>query len=370
MKFRANTRDFADAVGAAAKIIKNNTTVPMLLNVLIRAEDGNISVRATDLETTIEKTLSAEIDGGGEIAVGGKLLAQWLTNVKNDVIEVSMEGNDLVLNAGKAAVAFPTQDGGQFPVLPTHEDSGPTIRIDAKALRGAVISTSFAASQEEARGAVLMGTHIKAGGDGTVLVCTDGYRLAIQKNVSVQEVESTCVIPTNALLEAARNIGDADAVEATVIGAGRNQMRLIAGRTTIYVRLVDGNYPDYEKVLPKNSDRKVTVNTVELQDALKRSVIVAGDRASMIILEVDAAGITLNATSDTSGRAREQIEAEVQGEDLKINLNARYFIEILSHVNAPSTILEFAGPLAPVIIRPAEDLSETEQKYILMPLRQ
>jgi len=293
MKFSANTKEFADAVGSASKIIKNNTTVPMLLNVLIKAENGAVNVRGTDLETTIERTMPAEVEDAGTVAVGGKLLAQWLSNVKNDVIEIAIDGRDLVLTAGRASVAFPTQDAEQFPPLPAHDKAGQTIRIDAKALRAAVVSTSFAASQEEARGAVLMGTYVKTGGDGTSLVCTDGYRLAIQKNDAVQELESTCVVPTHALLEAARNMGEADTVEATVIGANRNQMRLVAGRTTVYVRLVDGNYPNYEAVMPKTSDRKVTLNTVELQDALKRTVIVAGDRASMIILDIEDASVRL-----------------------------------------------------------------------------
>jgi DNA polymerase-3 subunit beta len=369
MKFTANTREIAEAIGSVAKIIKSHSTIAMLQNVLIVAEpDGIVHIRATDLETTIERTVDATVTEAGSTTVGGKLLASWLAAVKNETIALEIVGNELELRSGKANVAFPVMDAAQYPPLPTEND-GVSIRLDARSLRAAVLATSFAASQEEARGAILMGTLIKSGEDGTTLVCTDGYRLALQKDATGQEVESKSVIPTSALVEAARNVGDADLVEVTLLGANRNQMRLTAGRTTVYVRLVDGAYPAYEAVVPKAPTHFVTVRTVDLQDALKRTALVSGDRASMIVLAVQADGLRITAASDTSGRADESVDAKIEGEPLEIGLNGRYFSDILGHIGSPETVIELSGPLAAVIVRPAEDTGTSEQKYILMPLR-
>lgn len=369
MKFIIKTKDINDAVSSTSKIIKNHTPIEILRNILISADkNGIIKLRATDLQTTIEKTIDAEVEQSGEATVDGKLLASWLANIKYEAITIHMEGTDLILQAGRATIAFPTLPADQFPPI-QENDIAENIKLNARALKAAVLATSFAASTEEARGATLMGTLIKSGKDGTTLVCTDGYRLALQTNNEKQDVETQSIIPTGALIEVARNVGDADLVEATILGQNKNQIKIMSGRTTIYVRLVDGNYPNYQQVLPKSMNRTVTLKTTELLDALKRTVLVSSDRSSMIIMSVKKDEISINANSTNTGRANESVEAEVVGEDLEICLNARYFTDILNHINSVNTILEFSGPLIAVIIRPAKTTPETDQKYVLMPLR-
>jgi DNA polymerase-3 subunit beta len=217
-----------------------------------------------------------------------------------------------------------------------------------------------------------MGTLLELDGTTITLVATDGYRLARWTAILEQGIDGTAqyIVPSRALNEASRNLGAAETVEVTALGAQANQLQLSAGTTSIVVRLVDGQYPNYQQVIPAKFDRRVVVNTQSLIGSLRRAELVAGDRASMVKLEVANQTLMITAKSDVTGNAYEELEVEQTGEDLSIAFNARYLVEILNHVDSPQTVLEFLGPLSPAAIRPLETVDGAEQLYVLMPLRQ
>lgn len=217
-----------------------------------------------------------------------------------------------------------------------------------------------------------MGTLLEVDGDAITLIATDGYRLAkhrtaLDDGISGQE---RYIVPSRALAEVARNLGGAEKIAINALGAANNQLQLTAGDLSITVRLVDGQYPNYQQVIPAKFDRSVTVNTASLIAGLRRAELVAGDRASMVKLAIANQTLVVTASSDISGNAYEEIEIEQQGEDLTIAFNARYLIDILNHVKGPRTVMEFLGPLSPAAIRPHESEGGSEQLYVLMPLRQ
>ena len=165
-------------------------------------------------------------------------------------------------------------------------------------------------------------------------------------------------------------MGGGDQIAVSALGAQSNQLQMNAGDTSITVRLVDGQYPNYQQVIPAKFDRSVTVNTAALIGSLRRAELVAGDRASMVKLSVANQTLIVTASSDVSGNAYEEIEVEQTGEDLSIAFNARYLVEILNHIKSPQTVIEFLGPLSPAAIRPVEPPEGAQQLYVLMPLRQ
>ncbi|MBV8354603.1 MAG: hypothetical protein JO101_04725, partial [Candidatus Eremiobacteraeota bacterium] len=173
-----------------------------------------------------------------------------------------------------------------------------------------------------------------------------------------------------ALAEAARNLGSAESITLTVLGAQANQLSLSAGDVTIVVRLVDGQYPNYQQVIPAKFDRSVTANTSALIGALRRAELVAGDRASMVKMQIRDQNLVITANSDVTGNAFEELEVEQTGEELAIAFNARYLVEILNHIDSPQVVIEFLGPLSPAAIRPLEPGEGGNQLYVLMPLRQ
>ena len=371
MKFTCNTKDISAAVGAASKVVNQHTTVPILSNVLLQADDGKIAVRATDLELTLEHAFPAEITEVGSVTVPAKLFSSYLGNLPAGMLELTGTPTRASIKCERSNYDFHALPADEYPPLPA-ATRGSHFAVAAKRFRDGIDGTIFAASSEEARGAVLMGTLLELEGDALTMVATDGYRLAkftttLDEGISGSE---RYIVPSRALAEVARNLGGGEQIAVSALGAQSNQLQLTSGTVSITVRLVDGQYPNYQQVIPAKFDRSVTVNTAALIGSLRRAELVAGDRASMVKLSVANQTLIVTASSDISGNAYEEIEIEQTGEDLAIAFNARYLVEILNHVKSDKTVIEFLGPLSPAAIRPLEPLDSGQQLYVLMPLRQ
>ena len=371
MKFTCSTKDIASAVGAASKVVNAHTTVPILSNVLLSADDGGIRVRATDLELTLEQSFPAEVAEGGAVTVPARLFSGYLGNLPAGLLELTGSPSRASVKAERSNYDFHALPADEYPPLPAAQ-RGAAFALAARRFRDGVGATIFAASSEEARGAVLMGTLLELEGDAITMVATDGYRLARWNGTLERAIEGSAkyIVPSRALNETARNLGAAESVEAAALGPQANQLQFTAGTTSIVVRLVDGQYPNYAQVIPAKFDRRVVVNTQALIGGLRRAELVAGDRASMVKLEIANQTLMITAKSDVTGNAYEELEVEQSGDDLTIAFNARYLVEILNHVDSPQTVLEFLGPLSPAAIRPLETGEGGEQLYVLMPLRQ
>jgi DNA polymerase-3 subunit beta len=371
VKFTCNTKDISTAVGAASKVVNAHTTVPILSNVLLTAEEGKIAVRATDLELTLQHAFPAEVSEGGSITVPAKLFSSYLGNLQAGLLELTGTPTRASIKCERSNYDFHALPADEYPPLPSAQ-RGQNFRIAGKRFRDGVGATIFAASSEEARGAVLMGTLLELEGDSLTMVATDGYRLARYQTTLENGISGAekYIVPSRALSEAARNLGGAENVEVAALGAQSNQLMFGSGDTSIVVRLVDGQYPNYGQVIPAKFDRSITVNTAALISTLRRAELVAGDRASMVKLAFSNQTLIVTASSDVSGNAYEELEVEQQGEDLTIAFNARYLVEILNHIDSAQTVLEFLGPLSPAAIRPVEPPEGAQQLYVLMPLRQ
>jgi DNA polymerase-3 subunit beta len=372
VKFTCSTKDIASAVGAASKIVNAHTTVPILSNVLLTSDEGQIRVRATDLELTLEHAFPAEVQEAGSVTVPAKLFSGYLGNLPAGLLELSGTPTRASVKVERSNYDFHALPPEEYPPLPPSQ-KGATFALSAKRFREGVNATIFAASGEEARGAVLMGTLLELEGASLTMVATDGYRLA-KWQTTLDEAHSgpalRYIVPSRALSEAARNLANAESVTLTALGTQGNQLSLTAGEVTIVVRLVDGQYPNYQQVIPAKFDRSVTVNTTGLIGALRRAELVAGDRASMVKMQVTNQNLIITANSDVAGNAFEELEVEQSGEDLSIAFNARYLVEILTHVDSPQTVLDFLGALSPAAIRPLEPVAGSTLLYVLMPLRQ
>ncbi|MBV8067264.1 MAG: DNA polymerase III subunit beta [Candidatus Eremiobacteraeota bacterium] len=371
MKFSCTTKEIAAAVGAASKVVNAHTTVPILSNVLLQADGGKIAVRATDLELTLEHAFPAQVAEDGSVTVPAKLFASYLANLAPGTLELTGTPTRASVKCERSNYDFHALPADEYPPLPAAA-RGAHFGIAAKRLRDGIEATIFAASSEEARGAVLMGTLLEVDGNALTMVATDGYRLA--KFVTTLDENALSgekfIVPSRALAEVARNLGSAEAIAISALGAQSNQLQMMSDDVAITVRLVDGQYPNYQQVIPAKFDRTIVVSTAQLIGSLRRAELVAGDRASMVKLAIANQTLIVTASSDVSGNAYEELEIEQTGEDLTIAFNARYLVEILNHVKSEKTVVEFLGPLSPAAIRPLEPLETGQQLYVLMPLRQ
>src|ERR1700729_500287 len=371
MRFTCTTKDIAAAVVAASKVVHAHTPVPILSNVLLQADDGKIAVRATDLELTLEHAFPAQVAEGGSVTVPAKLFASYLGNLAPGTLELTGTPTRASVKCERSNYDFHALPADEYPPLPA-ATRGSHFTIAGKRLRDGIDATIFAASGEEARGAVLMGTLLELEGNALTMVATDGYRLA--KFATTLEDGSSenerFIVPSRALAEVARNLGGGEQIAISALGAQSNQLQMVSGDVAITVRLVDGQYPNYQQVIPAKFDRTVTVSTAPFIASLRRAELVAGDRASMVKLAIANQTLIVTASSDVSGNAYEELEVEQTGEDLTIAFNARYLVEILNNIKSEKTVIEFLGRLPPPAIPPLEPLDSGQQLYVLMPLRQ
>jgi len=370
MKFTCNSKDIAGAVAAASKVVNAHTTMPILSNVLLTAKGGRVSVRATDLELTLENGFPATVSEEGACTVQARLFSGYLANLP--VADLDMQGtaSRATLKCERSNYEFFALPADEYPPLPEGK-LGDQFRVDAKAFRDAAAAVTFAASGEEARGAVLMGTLLELDGDKLTMVATDGYRLARVELPLTEPVRTPAklIVPARALSEVMR-VANAGTIEATVLGGQANQLVFNTGDVKVIARLVDGQYPNYQQVIPKEFDRKVTASTARLLSSLRRAEVVAGDRASMVKLAAEGTSLVITASSDTAGNAYEELDVERTGDPITIAFNAKYLAEILNHIDADTVTLEFVGPLQPTAIRPQSGDNAGRRLYILMPLRQ
>jgi DNA polymerase-3 subunit beta len=308
----------------------------------------------------------------GACTVPARLFTGYLANLPTAKLQMLGTPSRATLKCERSNYEFFTLPAQEYPPLP-EGTSGGQFRVDAKAFREAVGAVTFAASGEEARGAVLMGTLLELEGTQLTLVATDGYRLARYGLALAEPVSAPLklIVPARGLGEVSRSSSDGQ-IEAQVLGGQANQLVFHTGDAKISARLVDGQYPNYQQVIPKKEefDKKVVASTAQLLASLRRAGIVAGDRASMVKLAMDGTSLVITASSDTTGNAYEEIDVERSGDPLNIAFNAKFLVEILNHIETETVTLEFAGALKPAAIHPSEAKAAERQLYILMPLRQ
>lgn len=370
MKFSCNAKDIAGAVAAASKVVNAHTTMPILGSVLLTATHGRVSVRATDLELTLENAFRAEVTEEGSCTVPARLFSGYLANLPAAELQMQGTASRVTLKCERSNYEFFALPAEEFPPLPEGK-AGEGFRVDAKAFREAASAVTFAASSEEARGAVLMGTLLEIEDKAVTLVATDGYRLARHELALAEPVRSPArlIVPARALGEVVR-VSSGGVIEATVLGGQANQLVFNTGDVKVIARLVDGTYPNYKQVIPSQFDKKVVASTSKLLAGLRRAEVVAGDRASMVKLAMDGSSLVITASSDTAGNAYEELDVERTGEPLTIAFNAKYLVEILNHIESDTVSLSFVGALNPAAIRPGAGDRAERQLYILMPLRQ
>jgi DNA polymerase-3 subunit beta len=369
MKFTCNSKDIAAAVQAASKVVNVHSTMPILNNVLLTAKAGRVSVRATDLELTLENGFPAKVTEEGACTVHARLFAGYLAHLPGAELEMHGTSSRATLKCERSNYEFFALPAEEHPPLPEGQP-GQQFRVDAKAFRDAAGNVTFAASSEETRG-VLMGTLLELDGASLTMVATDGYRLARYELALTEPVKAAArlIVPSRALAEVVR-VASTGTIEATVLGAQANQLVFNTGDVKVTARLIDAPYPNYQQVIPKEFDRKVTASTARLLSSLRRAEVVAGDRASMVKLAAEGTSLVITASSATTGNAYEELDVERTGDPITIAFNARYLAEILSHIDAETVSLEFVGPLQPTAIRPQAGDRVGKQLYILMPLRQ
>lgn len=339
--------------------------LPILSNILIQAKKGKLTISATDLEIGISSSINVSVEREGETTVPAKNFFDLLTNIGNQKITLTLEGETLKLSGEKIKATFQTTPPDDFPTL--YEEKGEElINIKKSQIEDFITRVVFAAALDSSRPA-LSGVLLDKEKNEVLFVATDGYRLSLQKNVfkTKEELEKPIAIPSRVIREILLISEDSDDLRAFV-SKKNNQILFTLGETILVGRLIEGEYPEYQKIIPTDFNTKTEVNREELLNAIKICSVFARETANIIKLTIEKDKIIVSANSPAVGEDAVEVPAKTIGEENEIAFNAKYVLDLLTSLDKEDLVFEMTGPLNPGVFKIKEDNSFL---HLIMPIR-
>jgi len=347
----------------------SNRSLPVLTNVLLKTEDGGLKLTATNLEIGITYWVPGKIETDGATSVPARLLTDLVNSLPGGepiVLELG-DGETLHIQAGRFESNIKGIPADDFPTVQTAGER-PITRVPQKILRQALEETAFAAASDEAR-PILTGVLARFEGDQLTLAAADNYRIAVKTITVLAPVEETSVvIPARALTELSRILADVDDPVSIVLAHSRNQLLFHVEGIDLVTRLIDGQYPNYQSVLPATHATRAVLDREELLRAVRPAALIAHESANIVKLGVGLEGdpaITVSANAEVGDHIG-RVEAAVDGDGTTIAFNARFLADVLTNVDAEQFALELNGPLSPGVFRP---IGDDRYVHVVMPLR-
>jgi DNA polymerase-3 subunit beta len=362
MKIVCTQENLKNGLLSVSRIISNSNTLPILNNLLLKTENGLLAISATNLELAITTSVRCKIEQEGSVCLPAKTLTDLVNNLPNTNVNIDTTGSEAVIATDHYTTKIKTLPSDEFPSIPAVEN-GQTISFDSQGLKSALDSVVFAAStsetQPEISGVLL------AQSDKIKLVATDRYRLAEKVLTEPSTGNKNIIIPHKTAVELSRLLSNhTGPAEALVTD---NQIAVTCGDTLLISRLIDGQYPDYQQIIPENFSATIGVARQDLINALKTSGIFSHSTGSVVMkYDSDKQQMQINATSQDIGESVVDLTAEVTGQSGSIVLNYRYVLDAITAMSGDAVVVKVADESAPVIFQPQGDNSYI---YLVMPIK-
>jgi DNA polymerase-3 subunit beta len=338
--------------------------MPILSNVLLVARDGRLAVTATDLEVELVAQTEVDVESGGEITVSGRKLLDICRALPDGAdIGVSVSGEKLLVRSGRSKFALATLPAGEFPSIEDIKASQ-TITVDQEVLGRLIDKTHFSMAQQDVR-YYLNGMLLESGGKFLRTVATDGHRLALcQAELDGAALdEQQVIVPRKGVLELQRLLTGEGAVDI-VLGANHVRIELDGIRFTS--KLIDGRFPEYDRVIPQDSSNELTAGRDLLRGALHRTAILSNEKYRGIRLIIRDGAVVLQAHNPEQEEAEEELEVSYSGDDIEIGFNVNYLLDAIGAVDSEEVALSVVDSNSSCLIRQpgGEDC-----KFVVMPMR-
>ncbi len=363
MKFSILQQDLLPIITSVARSAGVRSTLPVLSNLLLATDGEYLKIAATNLEVGIIKKVKAEGAEHGEITVPAKTLVELISSLGPNQIEVDVVGEVVNIKSGKFRSAITGINSTEFPVIPKTEEKG---IIFKKEVLKSCTQIIFASAIDEGR-PTLTGilTEISAG--NLSFVATDGFRLAYRKVKIDSNASFKNLIPRRTFEEILRLI-DEEAVEEIEISTSKdkNQALFKVGTTELSSRLIEGNFPTWEKIIPTEIKTRALIDRVSLHQAIKLASVFAKSEANIVTFKVTKEAFAISSEAKEVGSQTNEIDSQTEGEDIEISFNIKFLLDCLAASNSSQVMMEFSGPLSAALIKP---VGEEGLEYIVMPVR-
>jgi DNA polymerase-3 subunit beta len=363
MKLNAARDVLLKPLQAVIGVVERRQTMPILSNVLLVAKGNELAVTATDLEVELVAQAEVSVEAGGEITVSGRKLLDICRALPEGAdISISVSGEKLVVKSGRSKFSLATLPAAEFPTVDDIK-SGQTIQVSQEILGRLIEKTHFSMAQQDVR-YYLNGMLLETGGRYLRTVATDGHRLALcQAELDTALDEQQVIVPRKGVLELQRLMNGEGAVD---IELGPNHIRIQLDGIRFTSKLIDGRFPEYERVIPKESANELTADRASFRAALQRTAILSNEKYRGIRLIIRDSGVVMQAHNPEQEEAEEELEVSYSGEDIEIGFNVNYLLDALGAVDGDEVTLSVLdGNSSCLIRRPGND----DGKFVVMPMR-
>jgi DNA polymerase-3 subunit beta len=370
MEVSVRREDLVRGLHLVQGVVERRNTLPILANVLLEPTDGGIALTATDMEVGLRCTVSATVKRKGAVTLNARKLYEIAREVTpEEIVLKSTQSGWVDIAAGRSKFKIVSLDPKDFPDLPlgTEAPGATTLRIAAGTLREMIDKTLFAVSSDETR-FNLSGVFMGNGEKGTLrMVATDGHRLAlIDRKLPEAKLARGVIMPRKGLTEARKLLDEAVDGELVLVVSAKD-VRINMPGVAFFMRLVEGEFPDYRQVIPGAGRAQARANRDDLLAALRRISLLASERSRGVKLHLEKGKLEISASNPDQGEASEDIEVAYGGEPLTIGFNARYLTDVLA-VHGEGDVIEISlsDEVGPGVLRGSQD---PEYTYVVMPMR-
>ena len=373
MKVTLDRANLLKALSHVHRVVERRNTIPILSNVLLRVDGGQIGLKATDLDLEISETVTAVVEHAGATTVPANMIYDIVRKLPDGAevaLETSADNATLAIHSARSRFALQMLPETDFPDLTAGEFSH-EFAMPGRDLKRLIDRTQFAISTEETRyylNGIYLHTVEADGGTHLRAVATDGHRLA-RADVAAPEGAKGMpgiIVPRKAVGEIQKLLEDVDGDTEINVELSDSKIRLTIGSVVLTSKLIDGTFPDYTRVIPQGNDKELIVNRTAFKDAVDRVSTISSERGRAVKLALSEGKLTLTVTNPDSGTATEELAAQYASDDLDIGFNSRYLMDIAAQLETETAVFRLADPGSPTLIHDQEVVGAL---YVLMPMR-
>lgn len=362
MKLQATQENLSKALNTVARVANTRGTLPILANVLIKVVNNRLSLAATNLDIAITQYCGAKISEEGSITVPARLMQDFISSLPNGIINLDLDENKLKITTDLYQSVINGVSAEDFPVMPAIE-GGSEISIPSDVLKRSLQQVAFAASNDEAR-PVLTGVYLHSIEGLLHMAATDSYRLGA-KTITKTSSDVNLLIPVSAMQDVLRILGESN--ELVTIVYNDQQVQFRVGDVELVARLIEGKYPPYQNLIPKDFANKALIKRADLMNITKVSSLFARESAGSVKISIDEATkqLSIHSIASQVGENTASAEGDITGSG-EVTINSRYLLDALHAFNSEEVTFCFNGKLEPVVIMSP---TETDYTHLIMPLK-
>lgn len=367
MRFSIHSNELQRALNIAGGVIPTKSTLPILENFLFELAKDNLTITATDLDTSISITVNVKNASGGKAIIPAKKIIETVRALSNTEVSISSEndGNKIVMKTENGEYKLSCEASDNYPTIPSFKATE-ELKINNETLKRLINKTSFAVGSDELRPA-MMGVLLQMKKNEIRAVATDGHRLVRIVNSSFSSKgEREVIIPSKALVLALKSFENTD----TTLSFNDSHVMFSMGSVTLISRMIEEKYPNYESVIPIDNDKKLVVDKEQLIASVRRTALYASSTTHQVRFTLKKGSLAVSAEDiDFGSEAKEMLNCEYSSDPMEIGFNASYVVDILSHIDTNEVLIMLSTPTRACIIKPTDQHSAENLLMLVMPVR-